>query len=295
MQKRNVLNSPGLLELKKRRHRVFFNKVLIFLFGVLVIFLLLVYLSCLNKLNISEVEILGNKVLDTEKLNNAVEKQITGKYLWLFPKTNILIYPQNTIKNELQNEFKRIKDINLKIKNTKTLEVLLTEREAKYTWCGIIFSGVGIPQGSPIPEKKEKNCYFMDEDGYIFDEAPYFSGEIYFKFYGQVNSNPIGFYFFEQNFKQLVAFRDILISIGLKPIALNILNIEDAEIILSSETSLINEPKIIFRLNADFQNVAENLQTALNTEPLKSKFKNKYSMLQYIDLRFRNKVYDKFQ
>jgi len=42
------------------------------------------------------------------------------------------------------------------------------------------------------------------------------------------------------------------------------------------------------------QNIKENLDTALNTEPLKSDFKKKYSSLEYIDLRFGNKVYSKF-
>jgi cell division septal protein FtsQ len=288
--KRNVLNSPGLLELKKRRHKVFLKKILILLLGVIVIFLSLAYLSHLNKLNISEIDIVGNKVLDTETLKIAVKEQITGKYLWLFPKTNIFLYPQNTIKNELQNEFKRIKDISLLIKNTKTLQISLTERVALYTWCGENFSGVGIPQGSPTPEKENK-CYFVDEDGYVFDEAPYFSGNIYFKFYGAQSES----YFSKQNFKQLISFRDVLVGMGLKPVALYVTDDGDIQIFLSSMNSSRAEPKIILKADADFQNVAENLQAALDTEPLKSKFKNKYSTLEYIDLRFGNKVYDKFQ
>ena len=81
----------------------------------------------------------------------------------------------------------------------------------------------------------------------------------------------------------------------LKIIALSIINNEDAEMILVKGRFSITEPKIIFKINADFQNIAENLQAAINTEPLQSKFKNKYGTLQYIDLRFENKVYDKFQ
>jgi nucleoside-diphosphate-sugar epimerase len=39
----------------------------------------------------------------------------------------------------------------------------------------------------------------------------------------------------------------------------------------------------------------ENLDAAIDTEPLKSKLKNKFSSLEYIDLRYGNKVYDKFK
>ena len=279
--KRDVLNSPRLTELKKHRQRTILNKILISLLGFAIIFSFLVYLSRLNNLNINEIEISGNKVLDTEIVRATAEELIAGKYLWLFPKTNIFLYPANNIKSGLFNKFKRLKDINLSVKNNKILEISLTERIAQYTWCG------------PIPTATEENCYFTDESGYIFDEAPYFSGNVYFKFYGNVD-NPIGSYFLKQNFKQLISFKDILIDLGLKPVALYITTDGDIQVFLSGGTTLVDTPKIILKENADFQNVAENLQAALNTEPLQSKFKNNYAKLQYIDLRFGNKVYDKF-
>jgi len=289
MQKRNVLNSPRLLELKKHRRKAVLNKFFLSLTGLLAVFFLLAYLSHLNSLNISKVEIIGNKVLDTEAIKKAVEEQITGKYLWLFPKTNILFYPKNSIENKLQEKFKRLNNINLSILPAQAgknniLQVSLGERVAKYTWCGIEY---------PEASLENQKCYFVDENGYIFDEAPYFSGEVYFKFYGVQSES----YFFKQNFKQLIAFKDVLVGLGLKPVVLYITNNGDVEVFLSkgiSSTSIVG-PKIFFKINADFQNVAENLEAALSTEPLKSKFKNKYSSLLYIDLRFGNKVYDKFQ
>jgi len=282
------------LELKKHRRKVILNKVLMSLFALLVVFFLLAYFSNLKSLNISNVEISGNKVIDTEALKGIVEEQMTGKYLWLFPKTNLLLYPKNNIKNTLQEKFKRLNNINLSILpparvggaqtgNNRILEVSLGERIAQYTWCGIEYR-----EASPENQK----CYFIDENGYIFDEAPYFSGEVYFKFYGVQSES----YFYKKNFKQLIAFKNILLNIGLKPVVLYITNNGDVEVFLSKGLSSTSTtpPKIIFKLEADLQNVAENLEAALSTEPLKSKFKNKYSSLLYIDLRFGNKVYDKF-
>jgi len=302
--KRNVLNSPRLLELKKRRRKAFLNKILISGFGLLVIFILLAYLSRLNSLNIAEVQIVGNKIVDTEAIRTIVDEQITGKYLWLFPKTNILFYPENNIKNELQNKFKRLKEVSLSIESNKVLLVSLVEQEAKYIWCG---ANLPVEIDSPNMNNNNQKYYFLNEDGYIFDEAPYFSGEVYFKFYGLTDVGhldserstsvdiPLGSYFSKQNFKQLISFRDILVSIGLKPIALYATPDGDIQILLSDKTPAGSGPKIIFRADSNFQNVAENLEAALNTEPLQSKFKNNYSSLQYIDLRFGNKVYDKFQ
>lgn len=282
MQKRNVLNSPRLTELKKRRRKAILNKILLSLLGLVIVFFLLTYLSRLKNLNITEIQVTSNGVVETEEVQTAVEGEISGKYFWLFPKTNILIYPQNSIQNSLLGKFKRIEKIDLSIENNKTLIINLTEREAKYTWCG----------NAPTPEILKEQCFFLDEDGYIFDAAPYFSGEVYFKFFGHPTTEDN--YFFQQNFKQLVIFVDALRTIKLKPVSLYVTPNKDVEIFLSRGNATATEPRIIFKLDADLQKVAENLEAAINTEPLKSDIKKKYSSLLYIDLRFGNKVFNKF-
>lgn len=280
MHRRNVLNSPRLLELKKRRRRVFLNKIIFCLVGLIIILVALSFLSRLDKLNIQDVEISGNKVLDGDVLKRAVEGDISGSYLWLFPKTNIFFYPENAIEKDLNNKFKRIKDISIRLKDRKTLEVVLTERKPLYTWCGAAM---------PTTPDASQKCYFLDDDGFIFDEAPYFSGEVYFKFYGPAQA---GSYFLAQNFKQLISLKETLESMKLKPVVLDAEN-QDVKIFLSATQT--STPEIIFKLDADYQKIAENLQAALATEPLKIDFNKKYSSLLYIDLRFGNKVYYKFR
>jgi hypothetical protein len=67
----------------------------------------------------------------------------------------------------------------------------------------------------------------------------------------------------------------------------------NVEIFLSSGNSSSVGPYIIFKLDGNYQNIAENLEAALTTEPLQTEFNKNYSSLQYIDLRFGNKVYFK--
>ncbi|MGH7250079.1 MAG: hypothetical protein ACREGC_03825, partial [Minisyncoccia bacterium] len=216
-----------------------------------------------------------------------VNKELAGKYLWLFPKSNILIYPQSKIGAVLESKFKSIQSVSLSVKSDKGLWVFLSEREPKYTWCGDALPASG----------SEEKCYFMDESGYIFSEAPFFSGKVYFRFYGLPGVNgedPLGSYYLKQNFTGLVHFNDLLLSMGLKPEKAYIDENGDTYIYLAKTTASKTVPELILRDDADFEKVAENLQAALGTEPLQSKFKNEYSLLQYIDLRFDNKVYDKF-
>lgn len=282
--KRNVLNSPHLLELKKKRRRFILSKILISIFALLAIFAGLVYISRIPVLNIKSIEILGSRAIDIEMVRSIVEKEIAGDYLWFFPKTNLLFYPKKNIKKEISSQFRRLQDVNLKLDNSKILYISLTEREGKYIWCG-----EDLPRNGT--ELKDHACSFMDADGYVFAEAPYFSGEIYFKFYGPLMDH----YFSPDIFGKIIAFKDTLITLGIKPAFLYTKNDEDIEIYLASNTSLSNSPKIILRKDFDLEKFSLNLEAALNTEPLQSNFKNKYSSLEYIDLRFGNKVYYKFR
>ena len=291
MKKRNVLNSPRLLELKKHRQRVLQRKIALYLLVFLVFFISTVYLYRLPVLNISEVEITGNKIIETEIIKEVVEQQITENYLYFFPKTNIFFYPKSVIKNELQNKFKRLKDINFSVKDKKVLEISMTEREALYTWCGDVL---------PEVNDSEQKCFFLDKEGYIFDEAPYFSGEVYFKFYGlsdvgRPTSEATGIYFSPNNFQKFITFKQELEGMKLRPVALDVTPDGDIKVLLSKGSTTGINPEIIFKADADFQKVAENLKAVLTTEPLQSNLKNKYSSFLYIDLRFGNKVYFKFK
>jgi len=288
--KRNILNSPRLLELKKKRRKIFLNKVLIFTLIFLVIFIGLAYLSRVSALNISSVEIINNKVIDTENIKNSVDIELSGFYLWFFPKKNILLYSKNSIKEKLMNEFPRIKDVNISLQEEKKLEVSITERTALYTWCGETLPE--IETGSTTSE-----CYFLDDSGYIFAEAPYFSGEVYFKFFGSINQKNesfVGSSFYPDTFQKIISFKNTLEDIKLKPVALLMAEDGNIKMFLSSETSVMG-PVILFQTDSDFKKIVENLETALDTDPLKTNFKDKYSLLEYIDLRFGNRVYYKFK
>lgn len=295
MQKRNVLNSPRLLELKKQRQKALLGKVLLFIFVFSIVIFCLAYISRMAGLNISSVEITGNKIVDTETIKTIVGKEIQGKYLWFFPKTNVLFYPKNNIKNELSAKFKRLQDIDFSIRDGRVLIVSMDERVGLYTWCGIT-----LPTQTDLTKSNtnEQRCYFLDKNGYIFDEAPYFSGEVYFKFYGETvldnDGIPSGSYFAPDTFNKLILFKETIETLGLKPVASYIESNGDIKILLARKTSA-KGPEIIFKANADFQKLAENLQTALTTEPLQSNFDKKYSSLLYIDLRYGNKVYYKFK
>lgn len=287
----SLLNSPSLQERKRKKRKIRRNKTILTLLTLLLIIIGSSFLSKWQRMNIQNIVVIGNKVIDTKDITNIIQKNLTGNYYNLFSKKNALIYPKKAIETELHSKFPRLKDIALDLKGLVTLEVNLSERLATYTWCG-----------NTLPKETENleelKCYFMGETGYIFDEAPFFSGDVYFRFFGKTvgdKNSPIGTSFLPNNFENHVSFIEELLNMTLKPIGMLINENDDVEILLSSTTSLSNAPKIIFKYGTDLSKLRENLKTALDTDPLKSQLLTKYSSLKYIDLRFGNKVYYKFK
>ncbi len=287
--KQNVLNSSRLSEFRRKKQRILKIKIGIILFLFVALIVGLAFISRINKLNINQINISGNKIIETKDIESVVKNDISGHYLWLFPKTNFLIYPKRGIKKDLASRFKRLKDISENIQNARTLEVNVSEYQGKYLWCGVLI---------PVLNSNLNNdkCYFMDDSGYIFDEAPYFSGEVYFKFYGNGGMNgdiPTGTYFMKDKFTEITTLKDTLEKLGFNPSDFWLDNDNEADFSLSGQP--MTGPRIIFKLDADYSKLAENLQAAISTEPLHTDLQTKLASLLYIDLRFGNKVYYKFQ
>lgn len=291
MRKKHVLNSPRILELKKKRRRALQGKIFLVILVLALVTGSFVFVARLPKLNIQGIEVAGNKIIETESIKEVYAENTAGEYLWLFPKTNFLLYPKNKIKDSLRNRYKRLKDISFETNQSQILQVSVSEREGKYTWCG-----ENLPSAE---ENLGEKCYFLDDGGYIFDEAPYFSGNVYFRFFGKITGeDPAGASFLPQNFGNVARLREFVEKIGLKPVALvaeGDNHLGDAQFILESPKPLSGSPRIIFKESANFEKIAENLQSAIDTDPLKTELKNKYNSLLYIDLRFGNKVYYKFK
>ena len=290
MRKRVVLNSPRLEVLRRKKHKSVRKKTT---FLLIIIFLIIFGLSLssrIGQLNINKITITGNKIIENKDIENVVKNEISGHYFWLFPKTNFLIYPKNKILSELNSKYKRLNNISININNFKTLEINVSEYEGKYLYCGLL-----IP---PLRSNLNNNkCYFTDSDGYIFDEAPYFSGSVFFRLYGDASvndKNPIGSYFMKNSFVKITEFKNTLEKINLKPTAFWVDdNRQEGNFSLSEETVI--GPRIIFKIDSDYQKLAENLQAAISTKPLNTDIKTKLSTLLYLDLRFGNKVYYKFK
>ena len=129
-----------------------------------------------------------------------------------------------------------------------------------------------------------KDCYFMDSDGFVFQEAPVFSKDTFTEYFGLITeTNPVGQYYFNNNFKNISSLFNILKKMSFEPEYFNAINEHEYEIyILGGGKILMNDKK-------SFESSLINLQALVSDGYIKTDT-DSIKKIKFVDLRFGNKV-----
>lgn len=270
----------------KRRIRRRIIAIVVLAFMVIVGIVLVMRLPFLR---IQKTEVLGNQLIDREVLEAHVKDVLDEKYALVIPRSNTFFVPTERIKNELMVSYPRIEEIRIKIRG-QVLEIQIDEREGKYLWCGGELAS---------PLEVQSTCYYADNKGYLFSEAPYFSPGVYFTFYGgsmDALLDPIGATFLEpKDFATLLDLRAELDELDLDVAFANAVSNTMYELYLrpvSDEQTV--HTKVIAQFDDDPKTLIKNLKAALLNPGFQAEYTDKRTELLYFDLRFPNKVYYKF-
>lgn len=259
----SVTRNPNLgpSAMRQRRRRLFFIRFYIILFFLLVIVLGLAIFSGSKKVTIQTIIVSGNAAVSSDDVLSLVNRDMTGRYWYLFSRNNSLIFPRFQIENDLLTEIKTIKEVNINLDTWQQISIKITERKPHSVWCG---------QDIKNPEEK---CSFVDKDGFVYGPAPVFSGAMFIRFYGNI---PI-----PQTYSQIFSLIELLDKNNMKVVAVSYDNF-DFKFILE------NGPEIIFNNKYSFTTSFDNLFRAIETKNLD--LEKDAGIIKYIDLRFENKI-----
>ena len=264
-----VLNSPEFYRKKQKRKRL---RLILASIGLVLLLSSLIYLSRHQWFLINKVAVVGEDVIDKAEIEKTTRDMLTGYYLWIFPRANSLIYPEQDIESALLKKFPRFQSVDLDLKGLKTLNITVKERVPFALYC-----------------PRVSKCYFLDKEGLIFALAPSFTGTVYFLYTTEDKiENPIGERFMSvEEFKTLPKFIETLTTLGIHSKALEV---GKSEYRLSLQT----DGEVIWPRDSDLAVIYSNLEAFLSSKPIKgqSNFLNK---ILYLDLRTDNKVFYRFR
>lgn len=268
------------IALRKRKRFIFLLSLAL---GIVVVLGgLITWASYRPSLQITDVVIHGNSVISDSQIREVVTASLSGKYFFLFPRANTAIYPEIEIESEILNRFRQIASVDIVRRDLKTLSFEIEEQKPHALWCVTMSTEV---------ESTARDCYFINADGLVFSKAPNFTGNVFFRFHGDVDEQePIGAYYLKVNneFNKIRVLIDSLLGsdFGVHPIELHLLGEDDIEMRLE------DGGKILFARKQSSSEVLDNLKTVLLSETFK---KEAMQNIEYIDLRFGNKVYFKLR
>ncbi len=227
------------------------------------------------RLQVRTIEVNGAHVADPGDITEFVNSQLQGNKLFILPRSSIFLAPEHAIEKALKAQFPRLQTVEVDRKNFSTLSINVTEFQGMYLWC-----------------TADADCYFMDQNGIAFATAPYFSGTAYPKiFNGTASTLPFQAVTADQlTMVSLLLSR--LPSLGIDPAEFHFVSDHELDVDFNHDG---HQAQLIFDPTSNTADALQVLFTGLRTNPLAGKFRDASQVLQYIDLRFSNRIVYKFQ
>ncbi len=286
---RPSLSSPTPLK-KVRRNRAL-SRFIWTLVVLVVLFVGLGLLSHISKVMIGEVNVSGTKVLKGEEVSQGVQEYLTGNVALFYARGNIFLYSKNKLETFVLERFPRVYQVVEITRDGRKLNIVLEERQAAFTWCGL-----EAPVYVSRFEKRE--CYFLDQTGFIFDRSPFFTPGVYLSFYGGIKSGV-------EVIGQTLATKNSIMDFGHLSRVFDQLGLPIHSVIIKSDgqneflldifTTTGDYAKILFNEDVDLKDIEAKITSAVVEESFIEQFSDSGSDLEYIDTRFSNRVFYKFK
>lgn len=234
--------------------------------------------------NISKINVIGLNYVKQEEVLAEVSPFFEGKYFYTVPKTSIFVYSKEKIKNHLLEKFSEIRDVEISLSSVNDLNLSFSEREPQSVWCD---NNLGLS----VSHLKSERCYYVDDVGLVYrkiseSEVASTTGNYVKLSTFKSIDNPIKSTFSDSGF-YILLFKFIK---DLSLIDQSVASVYERDD-LTYEVKLSTGQKLVIGKNDDLGKVFNNFQVVMSNTDFKDV--GGFSKLDYIDLRFGNKVYYK--
>lgn len=256
-------------KLIKRKKKIFILKISSFVILAILVIGGTAYLSNAEVVKISNIEINDTKFFDKKEVLSIVEEELKDSHFIIFSKNNILLFPRHKIEKRIKEYHDSIEKVSVSISGVKSISVNIQEYNPVAVWC----SG--------------ENCYYLNDSGLVFIKAPFDYDKNLVQFHDWIHDDPLGkTYTDAETFKKMMTLINLVAKVPLKIISVNT---EDG---LTFFLYTDSNTRLLYEINDDPEEVANNLNTVIEKDAIN---RAQLNNIDYIDLRFGNKVYYKIR
>jgi cell division septal protein FtsQ len=284
--RRKILKTANVIS---RNRRIFKISLVILLF--LILFAFCIYLGNTPFLRITDVVIRGNRMSKTDSLISSVKQKLDGRYALVIPRDNILFYPKTEIVQLIRRSDPSLAKVTAEVNLDRQLIIDVVERTPDFLWCNTL-------------DENNKHCYFMDKNGVVFMEAPQFSDNVFIEIVGRTKDDPLGKMTIpKMEFSSLYKFVKVIPNLikgtslsGYSIYKITSLGVGDYNIFFRSNSGSSSQNwHLVVNLRGQVASTLANFSTVIDSEVFKKDATDSKRKLDYIDLRFGNKIFYKFQ
>jgi hypothetical protein len=237
--------------------------------------LCLSYASYLPRYSFGPVSVQGAQAVSASAIADYAESIVYNGSHQFFSRANIFLYPKALIEKDIPLEFPRIASASITTRSlfSNAITISVVERQPFALWCA--------------SDQTSTDCYYLDQSGYIFAQAPTAATSSEYIFSGGVSTSTaiIGQTFVPGHTQGLVAFLQLLNQAGFTPLGAQVQSDQDFTVPLQQGFY------VYASFGEDPGTLVSNLQLILSSSALAGQTQN----LEYVDLRFGDKVYYKLK
>ena len=257
--------------------------------AVTAIIIVCAWTSYRPSLHITTIRVEGAHAVDAKSIYDIADRELGGKLLFSIKRNNTYLYPERRVETDIKALSQRIAYAHVSFPDRHTLLATVVEYTPTFLYCRK--SEDHRVDASSTENIVPGDCYFADEKGYVFSEAPEYIG---YPFVAIIASSsvegmplqsplgtvPVGV----AEYKTIRTFVDQLARAGFTTHAITLLEEDDIKLSLDTPWTLL------WTTTEKPEQSISNLQVLLTSMNGDRKAKGE---VREIDLRFGNKIFYK--
>lgn len=236
------------------------------------------------KWRISHIDISGASAVSADAVRSLALEKLVGNYYFVYARENSYLFPKTEIEQTILQTFPRLASVSAKRIDNHTITIVTTERKPYALWCG----------EQLLADVKNNKCWFIDETGFVFDQAPLFSKGVYIEVYGKLiernTGEPLRGALSYDRFANANTFAKLIHDNVGKPFRITLRSEGELDVTIQTSVKSPFLDGVVVRFKDELipTVLLKNLVTAIPVQfPDNIALKKK---LLYIDMRFGNKV-----
>lgn len=265
IRKENSLQSKSL-RIRKRRKIFFITSV--FCSIPVLLFAGISWISYLDVFQIYNVKVKGDLTLPGGMISSSAIEVMNKPIVWFFSRRTALTYPREMLLAQVLSYGLSVKDVSVHLQNMNTVLIDIVERTPVASWCF------------------KDQCLLLDETGLGY-RLGISSSTPSFIYTATSSSFGIGERIADEGyFRDFMDLLPILAEVKLSPTYIEVSG--QGDITMETGTS---SPRLVLAFGMDMDKLEERLIALVEDNSFKKKLSA--GSIEYIDLRFGNKMYYK--